>query len=80
MRTNVRILAALLTVWVAVILLMALAPQANGLRVAEGAPDRQVAALAAGSPRADTFTHTGLWAIEVGVDGTVAYVRDIRRR
>jgi hypothetical protein len=39
------------------------------------------ASLNSGSPRRDlAFSHTGLWVAEVGNDGTVAYIRDIRRR
>ena len=81
MRTNVRILAALLTVWVAVIMLMALAPQATGTRISEVTPDRQVVALApGGNPRSNTYSHTGLWVAEVGPDGRAMFVRDIRRQ
>lgn len=79
MRTHIRILTALVAVWLAVIALMALAPQAAGLRVvhADAAqitrPDRHVT-----TPRAE-FSHTGLWVAEIGADGRAVFVRDIRR-
>ncbi len=80
MRTNIRILAALLTVWVAVIVMMALAPQATGTRTANAEPGQQVAAASGAAVRSDNFSHTGLWVLEVGHDGTAVFVRDIRRQ
>lgn len=79
MRTHLRILTALVAVWLAVIALMALAPQAAGLRVVHAdatqaaRPDLHV------TSRRSEFSHTGLWVAEVGADGRAVFVRDIRR-
>jgi len=79
MRTHLRILTALVAVWLAVIALMALAPQAAGLRVVH-ADEAQVTRLdqQVTTPRS-AFSHTGLWAAEVSADGRAVFVRDIRR-
>ena len=83
MRTHLRVLTALVNIWLAVIGLLALAPETAGTQRADAAAHNH-ASLNSSSPRRDlAFSHTGLWVAEVGNDGndgTVAYNRDIRRR
>ena len=80
MRTHLRVLTALVTIWLAVIGLLALAPETAGTQRADAA-GQDHASLNSGSPQRDlAFSHTGLWVAEVGNDGTVAYIREIRRR
>ena len=76
MRTQLSVLTALIAVWLAVIGLMALAPDAAGMRSAR-ADTGQTSALAS-DPQ--IFSHTGLWVTEVGADGTTAVIRDLRRQ
>jgi len=79
MRNQIRILAALLVVWLALIALMTLSPQSGERRHvdASGHPEA-VQHLASVDER--TFVHTGLWALEVEPDGTSVFVRDICRQ
>jgi len=77
MRTQLSVLTSLTALWLAVIALMALAPEAAGMRMASAdAPP----ASAEGMPAPQSFSHTGLWVAEISADGTAVFVRDIRPR
>lgn len=76
MRTQLSVLTALIAVWLAVIGLMALAPDAAGMRSA-GADTGETGARA---PAPQVFSHTGLWITEIGADGTSVVLRDLRRQ
>lgn len=77
MRTQLSVLTSLMALWLAVIALMALAPEAAGMRTADTDAARQVTNGTAAPP---SFSHTGLWAAEISADGTAVFVRDIRRQ
>lgn len=79
MRTQIRILAALLVVWLALIAVMTLSLQSEERRHVNATthPDAEHH-MASVDER--TFVHTGLWAQEVEPDGTSVFVRDIRRQ
>lgn len=79
MRTQIRILAALLVVWLALIALMTLSPNPGERRHVDVSNHPAAGQYVAGLDDV-TFSHTGLWATEVGPDGTTALVRDIRRQ
>lgn len=79
MRTHIRILTALVAVWLAVIGLMALAPQAAGLRVVHANEIASTSTTKTSLSGKSAFSHTGLWVAEVGADGRGMFVRDIRR-
>lgn len=74
MRTQLSVLTSLMAVWLAIVGLMALAPEAAGMRVADTDAERQTASAS------QTFSHTGLWVAEISADGMAVFVRDIRRQ
>ena len=78
MRTQLSVLTSLMALWLAVIALMALAPEAAGMRMASA--DCTTPHAAEGMPAPQSFSHTGLWVAEISADGTAVFVRDIRPR
>jgi hypothetical protein len=77
MRTQLSVLTSLMALWLAVIALMALAPEAAGMRVANADSKHPTAE---NMPAPQSFSHTGLWIAEISADGTAVFVRDIRPR
>jgi len=76
MRTQLSVLTALVAVWLAIIGLMALAPEAAGMRV----PALDATASAEAAPAPQIFSHTGLWIAERGPEGRTVFIRDLRRQ
>ena len=77
MRTQLSVLTSLMALWLAVIALMALAPEAAGMRVANADSKHPTAE---NMPAPQSFSHTGLWVAEISADGTAVFVWDIRPR
>jgi hypothetical protein len=76
MRTQLSVLTALVAVWLAIIGLMALAPEAAGMRF----PGPETAALPEVVAAPQIFSHTGLWIAERGPEGSTVFIRDLRRQ
>lgn len=72
--------AGLIAVWAVLLGILTIWPDASDAR-AKG-PDFDVAVVGdtSGTRRDPTYTHTGLWVADVGADGTVVYLRQIKRR
>lgn len=76
MRTQLSVLTALVAVWLAIIGLMALAPEAAGMRILNPGPPLSPEV----APAPQVYSHTGLWAAAYGPDGRTVFVRDLRRQ
>ncbi len=84
MLINCRKAAGLIAVWAVFLGILTIWPDTPDAR-AKG-PDFEFAGV--GTPllltqtagRETTYSHTGLWVADVGADGTVVYLRQIKRR
>jgi len=76
--------AGLIVVWAVFLGILMIWPDAPGARAT--GPNHEFAGLGAGFAHQTgidhdaTYTHTGLWVADVQTNGTVVYLREIKRR
>jgi hypothetical protein len=72
--------AGLIAVWAVFLSILMIWPNAPDARATSQAYEFVEATALSSSIQTASYTHTGLWVADVRTDGTVVYLREIKRR
>ncbi|MBT4907826.1 MAG: hypothetical protein HOK98_10430 [Rhodospirillaceae bacterium] len=72
--------SGLIAVWAVFLGILMIWPNAPDARATSPAYEFVEAGASSPSVQAANYTHTGLWVADVQTDGTVVYLRQIKRR
>lgn len=80
MFNEMRRIAGITAVWLALLGVLTIWPDAPTTGAQTSASPIATAAEPVGTLHQATYVHTGLWVADVRNDGTVVYLREIKRR